>query len=173
MNIWDQYRESRTEKVDLAEIGLDGFVMKVRDPGSLTPTEADALQKLTNVRLEEEQEFNNRIDALQKEAAALVAVDEDDEDSKVDEADQARADELVALANEMVDSQVVDLLPHIGNLIEEWNITDPVTGEVLPLPKDDPEGISVLPSEVSRWINMYIIEMYNRSGEPPKVTLPS
>ena len=73
-------------------------------------------------------------------------------------------------------NQAVEDDPEGGNAmfklcIRDWNLTDPETDELLPLPKDDTDSIEKLPTLIVAWLADEI-RKFSEASLPPSMTMP-
>ena len=181
-DMWFHYRQNHPasyEVVNLDYIGLEGAWVRFRRMGTFTSHELRELDDYWRQR--RTQYLHARVE---EEAAKFIAQqrakpeslkDLDDsidllsalgmDTAQLDETERARLNALLSNAAIQHHTAIsgIDI-----EMIDEWNLTDPYTGDPLPVPKDDFTVLDRLPVMVVMAIRTELARISEESVAPPK-----
>jgi len=141
---WKAYRDSTTNKikVSLDGVGLPDFWVTITNPSVYSPVELNEWLQRVNRETRERlntliETFNTTKTELQKQVVDGSISQEDLEERL---SDLEYQEPTIMLATER-------------DLIEEWNLTDPETGELMPTPKADYRVLWRIPIGVQKYLH--------------------
>lgn len=180
MSNWEKYRE-RSESyqiINLTDPGLEDFWIKLRKLGSFTTAElVEKQNKWLDVRVKYIAQTVVHLANKGQEKATM-----DEFEKEVDDViteleggvpDSAISSERRALiyGHFMQMNTITKFQPLVGldlEILESWNLTDPVTGKPLSVPKEDISVFEKLTLDVLWHIKEKIID-FSSEAVPPKV----
>lgn len=161
---WAKYREQEGKRIEftLASLGLPDFKIRLKNISLLTPIEMGELLRSANDLV---QAFVGRV--TEEYTAAEKAIKAAQVAGEMTETEAA-----TALSN--LETDIRFRIPVVLGgadlmILEWWNLTDPFTGEPLPLPTiEDPTPLNKLPSEVQKYIREQIAKVARGDEVVPK-----
>ena len=185
-DVWANYRKNNSSSYIVMNFdlpGLESFWIKFRRPGTFTSVELHGLEGYWNRKrmaylatlveedvqdsIEESKEKNEIVISLE-EALDLVSMVTSDEEKLEQLSPLMRARVNAVMERTAFNTQLMFSGMDIA-IIEEWNLTDPVTGGPLPLPKEDLTTFEKLPMEVLTHIRELLVQVVQMTY-PPKVS---
>ena len=161
---WKVYREQEAKKLefDLSEIGLPNFRIRVLN------TSIYSLAELREMSVSAGKKNVERLTVIVSKYNAL----KDELQTRVD-AGSVTVAEMSTELSALEFQEPMTIPPGDRDLILWWNLTDSQTGELLALPKDDPQVLFRIPTAVQEYILDRIYKAISEANDVPKVTVTS
>lgn len=158
---WLKYRESEAKQIKftLEDIGLPDFWVRLKNQSVYTTIELR--EAWADIRKKHEayiDEVTSRLEAKTKEVEAAIEAGEMTEEKG----------EEILFDVEFMDPAILSFIDRY--MIVAWNLTDPYTGEILPVPSEHPQSLFQLPIEVQKFIKGQVDEALQSSVTVPKAS---